>query len=112
MLCIGSETANDFEGTEARTVRSLARALGAELHDWLTWYLREQLRAAGHLQATDLDLLTLEWQGFGTKEISLRTGMSESSVNSRFQRINVRLKCSNRKYSAKRAAAYGLLESM
>ena len=111
MLCIGSDTVDDFEGPEARTVRSLARALAAELHDWLTRYLQDQLRAAAQLHTADLHLLALEWQGLGTKEIAFRTGMSESSVNSRFQRINVRLRCSNRKYSAKRAAAYGLLES-
>ena len=111
MFCIGSDTADDFEGPEARTVRSLARALAAELHDWLTRYLQERLRAAANLQAADVDLLSLEWQGLGTKEIARRTGMSESSVDSRFQRINVRLRCSNRKHSARRAAAYGLLES-
>ncbi len=111
MLCVGSDTAGDFEGPEARTVRSLTRALAAELHDWLSRYLQEQLRAAARLRAEDLNLLAFEWQGLGTKEISLRTGMSESSVNSRFQRINVRLRCSNRKYSAQRAAAYGLLET-
>lgn len=110
MLCIGSETADDFEGSEARVVRSLARALAAELHDWLTRHLMERLRTAAHLHTADVTLLALEWQGFGTKEIALRTGMTESSVNSRFQRINIRLGCSNRKYSAKRAAAYGLLE--
>jgi len=111
MLCIGSDVADDFQGSEARIVRSLARALAAELHDWLTRYLQDQLRAAAHLQAADLNLLAFEWQGLGTKEIALRTGMTEQSVNSRFQRINMRLRCANRKCSAQRAAAYGLLES-
>ncbi|WP_397535563.1 hypothetical protein [Roseateles sp.] len=111
MLCLGSKHAEDFEGPEARLVRTLARSLAAELHDWLTVYLQRRLRENARLQDKDLDLLTLEWQGLGTKEISSRTGMSTASVNSRFQRINVRLQCSNRKASAKRAAAYGLLES-
>lgn len=111
MLCIGSDIPDDFEGPEARAVRSLARALAAELHDWLSRHLQKQLRTTAHLQPADLSLLAFEWQGLGTKEIAQVTGMSESSVNSRFQRINVRLRCSNRKYSAQRAAAYGLLES-
>ena len=112
MLCIGSHQPDDFEGEEARTVRTLARALAAELHDWLTRHLMERLRSSAHLQAVDIDLLGLEWQGLGTKEIAMRTGMSPSSVDSRFQRLNVRLKCANRKLAARRAAAYGLLESL
>lgn len=111
MLCLGSQQADDFEGPEARLVRTLARSLAAELHDWLTNYLQRRLRANARLHDKDLDLLALEWQGLGTKEISLRTGMSSASVDSRFQRINTRLQCSNRKASARRAAAYGLLES-
>ena len=110
MLCLGSERDDDFEGSEARVVRALARSLAAELHDWLTSYLRRQLRESARLQERDLDLLALEWQGLGTKEISMRTGMSVASVDSRFQRINARLKCASRSASAKRAAAYGLLE--
>jgi len=112
MLCIGSDQADDFEGSEARAVRTLARALAAELHDWLTRHLTERLRSAAQLQAIDIDLLALEWQGLGTKEIAVRTGMTPSSVDSRFQRLNARLKCANRKYAARRAAAYGLLESL
>jgi len=112
MLCIGSDQADDFEGPEARAVRALARALAAELHDWLTRHLTERLTSAAQLQAIDIDLLALEWQGLGTKEIALRTGMTPSSVDSRFQRLNARLKCANRKSAARRAAAYGLLECL
>jgi DNA-binding CsgD family transcriptional regulator len=111
MLCLGSDREDDFEGSEARIVRTLARSLAAELHDWLTRYLRQRLQAAARLQERDVDLLAMEWRGLGSKEISLRTGMSVTSVDSRFQRINVRLNCASRKASAKRAAAYGLLES-
>lgn len=111
MLCIGSDKEDDFEGAEARVVRTLARSLAAELHDWLTRYLRQRLQEAAQLHQGDVDLLAMEWQGLRSKEISLRTGMSVTSVDSRFQRINARMKCASRKASAKRAAAYGLLES-
>jgi DNA-binding CsgD family transcriptional regulator len=110
MLCLGSDHPDDFEGAQARVVRRLARALAAELHDWMTNYLREYLRQSARLQASDLDLLTMERRGLGTKEIAQRTGMSLASVDSRFQRINSRLNCPNRKASAKRAAEYGLLD--
>lgn len=112
MLCLGSDKADDFEGAEARIVRALAQSLAAELHDWLTNYLQCQLREDAQLHDKDIALLALEWQGLSTKEISQRTGLSGSSVDSRFQRINARLNCASRKASARRAAAYGLLESM
>lgn len=111
LLCLGSQRENDFEGDEARMVRTLARAMAAELHDWLSRYLRQRLRQEARLQTLDVGLLALEWQGLGSKAISLQTGMSVASVDSRFQRINARLHCPSRKASARRAAAYGLLES-
>lgn len=111
MLCLGSWEEDAFVGEDARIVRTLARSLAAELHDWLTEHLRQRLQQAARLRAIDVDLLTLERQGLGSKEISLRTGMSITSVDSRFQRINTRMNCANRKASARRAAAYGLLES-
>lgn len=111
MLCLGSQREDAFEGDDARIVRTLARSLATELHDWLTGHLRQRLRQAARLHEWDVHLLALERQGLGTKEISLRTGMSIASVDSRFQRINTRMKCANRKASARRAAAYGLLES-
>lgn len=110
MLCLGSSDAGAFEGEGARIARTLARSLAAELHDWLTAHLRRRLQESARLQETDVDLLALEWEGLGTKQISLRTGLSVASVDSRFQRINTRLRCANRKASARRAAAYGLLE--
>lgn len=111
MLCLGSGLANDFEGDDARVVRTLAHSLAGELHDWVTCYLRDRLKSNAGLHRPDLDLLTMEWQGLGTKEISQRTGLSFASIDSRFQRINARLNCPSRKASARRAAAYGLLET-
>lgn len=110
MLCLGSDDADDFEGAGARIVRTLARSLAAELHDWLTRYLQQRLRTAAKLTAKDVALLAMEWQGLCTKEIATRTGVTIACVDSRFQRINTRLNCAGRKASATRAAAYGLLE--
>ncbi|MEO6279855.1 LuxR C-terminal-related transcriptional regulator [Roseateles sp.] len=112
MLCLGSRWADDFEGAEARVVRTLARSLAAELHDWLTRHLRERLQKTARLQKMDVDLLAMELQGLGTKEICMRTGMSSASVNSRFQRISARMQCTSRRAAAKRAAAYGVLEAL
>lgn len=111
MLCLGSIDDEAFEGEGARLVRMLARAMAAELHDWVGQHLKESLRLAASLRKPDIELLKFEFQGLGTKEIAQRTGMTLASVDSRFQRINARLACTNRKASARRAAAYGLLEA-
>lgn len=111
MLCVGSTNAGAFEGEEAALLRALARTLAAELHDWVTRHMSQCLEEGAGLQKPDVELLKLAWQGMGTKEIALKTGMSPTSVNSRFQRLNVRLRCANRRESARRAAVYGLLET-
>lgn len=111
MLCIGSCRTGAFDGEQARVLCLLARALAGELHDWLTQRLSHNLRDEARLQATDLQLLQMEWQGLSSKVIAQRTGMSVASVDSRFQRLNVRLNCRSRSTSARRAAEYGLLES-
>lgn len=110
VLCIGSDRAEAFEGEGARMLRTLARALAAELHDWVTCRLGERLQQDAHLHNTDIQLLRLQWQGLSSKEISQQTGMSPAAVNSHFQRLNARLHCANRKAAARRAAACGLLE--
>ncbi len=110
MLCVGSSDESAFEGEGARIARALVRSLAAELHDWLSAHLKRRLQESARLQVKDVRLLALEWEGLGSKQISLRTGLSVASVDSRFQRINTRLRCANRKASARRAAAHGLLE--
>ncbi|MBL0726134.1 sigma-70 region 4 domain-containing protein [Piscinibacter sp. HJYY11] len=110
MLCLGSDNSTLFEDPQTARIRTLARALAGELHDWLSRYLSARLREAARLQPSDIELLRMEYEGLGTKEIAQRTGMTSASVDSRFQRINVRMECASRKASARRAAAYGLLE--
>ncbi|MBE0547745.1 MAG: response regulator transcription factor [Rubrivivax sp.] len=109
LLCLGKGVHDSFESEDQRIVRMLAGSLAAELHDWFTLHLRAALQQAARLQAQDVQLLALEWEGLGTKEISLRTGMSVAAVDSRFQRLNQRLNCPSRKASARRAAEHGLL---
>lgn len=110
LLCLGRADPGAFDGEGQRVVRLLAHVLAAELHDWFKRHLRSGLEQAAGLRPEDLQLLALEWQGLGTKDIALRTGLSLAAVDSRFQRLNQRLSCSNRKAAARRAAEYGLLE--
>jgi DNA-binding CsgD family transcriptional regulator len=110
LLCLGRSHPAGFDGEDQRLIRLLAHVLAAELHDWFKRHLRSGLEQSAGLRPEDIQLLALEWQGLGTKDIALRTGLSLAAVDSRFQRLNQRLNCSNRKASARRAAEYGLLE--
>jgi len=111
LLCLGRAVDDSFEGEGQRIVRLLARSLAAEMHDWFSLHLQAGLQRSARLQAQDVQLLALEWEGLGTKQIALRTGMSMAAVDSRFQRLNQRLNCPSRKASARRAAEHGLFEA-
>lgn len=109
VLCLGSRLPGDFEDGDTHLLSVLARALAAELHEWFFDEARESLLLTARLRAEDLQLLTMERRGLGTKAIANATGLSAASVNSRFQRIGVRLGCPTRAGAARRAAEYGLI---
>lgn len=111
LLCLGSFQGGDFDQPSTHVVHLLARCMAAELHAWWLRTSRAQLMAASRLRATDLKLLALEHDGLSTKQISRLLGLSASSIDSRFQRINLRLNCPNRRAAARRVAHHGLLQS-
>lgn len=108
VLCIGSRRLGAFRGALAGHMGVLGRALVLELHDWLTHHLSESLVLDACLSNGDIDLLSMEWQGMQTKEICRRTGLSASTIDCRFARLNLRLNSSGRRASAQLAAACGL----
>lgn len=65
--------------------------------------------ATSGITPTDLALLSLELRGHTTKTIARHLGVSISSVDSRFQRLNVKLGTVSRKAAAHLAAEYGLI---
>jgi DNA-binding CsgD family transcriptional regulator len=109
MLCLGSAQEGHFQRDSARFAQLFAYALAAELHAWVATHVRTHLQQSARLGQADIELLSLQWQGLGTKAISQRTGLSIAAVDSRFQRLARRLGCPSRKAAAQRAAEYGLL---
>lgn len=109
-LCLGSAQEGYFQGESTRFARLLAHALAAGLHEWVMVHARLNLQRTANLAATDIELLSLQWQGLSSKAIAQRTGMSVAAVDSRFQRLARKLECTTRKAAARRAAEYGLLE--
>lgn len=109
ILCLGSSQQGEFEGEDTHVFRVFARTLAMELHEWFANETRAWLLRTTRLRPRDLQLLAMERRGLCTKEIVHVTGLSTDSVDSRFQRINTRLACPNRKCAALRAAEYGLI---
>jgi DNA-binding CsgD family transcriptional regulator len=109
VLCLGSSMEGYFESEGFASLRFLARALAMELHEWWIGRIKQELVVKGRITDEDLLLLRLERQGLSTKEIAAQLGVSDCSINSRFQRVTTRLCVPNRRAAAAMAAEYGLI---
>lgn len=109
VLVLGSDQAGYFNGPAIRSIKVLARSLAMELHEWWVRQIRSEIITTNRISTDDLQLLTWERQGMGTKEIADALGTSNSSVDSRFQRLNAKMNMPSRKATARVAAEYGLI---
>jgi DNA-binding CsgD family transcriptional regulator len=109
VLVLGSGQAGYFEADAISALKVLARSLAMELHEWWVRQARKEIIARNRITPDDLALLECERRGLGTKEIAERLGISPSSVDSRFQRLNAKFNTPNRRAAARFAAEYGLI---
>ena len=109
LLCLGSATPGYFEGEGYGRFRISARTLAAELHGWWLARIRRDLVIKSRITPSDLELLRHERQGHSSKRIAAELHVSKSSINSRFQRMNVKLGVPNRRLAARLAAECGLI---
>jgi DNA-binding CsgD family transcriptional regulator len=109
LLCLGSTQPGFFEGEGFGRFRLGARLLAAELHDWWLAKIRRELIVKSRITATDLELLRHEHLGHCSKRIAAELHVSKSSINSRFQRMNMKLGVPNRRLAARLAVECGLL---
>lgn len=109
LLCLGSTQPHFFEGEGFGRFRLGARLLAAELHDWWLARIRRELIVKARITQADLELLRHEHQGHSSKRIAAELKVSKSSINSRFQRMNMKLGVPNRRLAARLAVECGLL---
>jgi DNA-binding CsgD family transcriptional regulator len=109
LLCLGSTQPGFFEGEGFGRFRLGARLLAAELHDWWLARIRRELIVKARITQADLELLRHEHQGHSSKRIAAELHVSKSSINSRFQRMNMKLGVPNRRLAARLAVECGLL---
>lgn len=109
VLLLGSANAKVFTSGSTRGLRVLARALAMELQEWWVRKVRQELIEKHRLTGEDLKLLACELQGLTTKQIARLLELSPASIDSRFQRLNARLRTPNRRASARLAVEYALI---
>lgn len=109
MLAIGSRHAGFFEGDGAAEFKVLARSLSMELQGWWVRRLRKEMIAELDITPDDIQLLTFERAGLGTKQVASELATTAEAIYSRWQRLNRKLGTSNRAASARVAAEYGLI---
>ncbi len=109
VLCVGSNTPGFFEADGFVTLRTLARGLAMDLHEWWIAKLRREVIDDAELTEGELKLLQWEWQGLNSKQIGNLLGMGPACVDSRFQRLNLKHGVPNRRAAAKLAAEYDLI---
>ncbi|ODV10214.1 MAG: hypothetical protein ABT20_08665 [Rubrivivax sp. SCN 70-15] len=86
-----------------------ARSIANEMHEWWARNERERLTQSTRLSAQDLELLERHCAGLSSKQIAAELNVSCDAVNSRFQRIIVRLGVRTRRAAATVAVKCGLL---
>lgn len=109
LLCLGSSVPGFFEEGRFKQLKISARVIALELHDWWIGRIRRELIAKANLTTKDLVLLTHQHKGHSSKRIAAELHVSQESINSHFQRMNVKLGVSHRKLAARLASECGLI---
>lgn len=109
LLCIGHSTRGYFEAEGLSRLRVCARALTLELHDWWSARIRDETLAHARITDEELRLLERFWVGHTSKRIGAELNLSKTAVDSRFQRILVKLGVTSRRSAAKLAVDCGLI---
>jgi len=108
VMCLGYDLHCSTE-SDSGLVRVCARGLALELHDWWCSSARKRRLHDVHLSASDLRLLRHHLAGHGTKRIAASLNMTPGAVDSRFQRLNAKLRVPNRRMAGQLALDYGLV---
>jgi len=109
LLCLGSAEPGFFEGGGFGRFKIGARTIALELHDWWLARIRRELIVKARITPSDLVLLRHQRQGHSSKRIAAELHVSKSSINSRFQRMNMKLGVANRRMAAQLASECGLI---
>ena len=109
IFVLGSSKEHFFQGKKLVIYKALCRSLAMELSDWWIKQIRRELLDEYKVTSEDLELLRRARLGHPTKQIATELGVSEGSINNRFQRLNAKFDAVDRKATANQAAEYGMI---
>ncbi len=109
ILVLGSNQEDFFRGCNFVAYKALCRSLAMELGEWWIKHIRRELLDEYRVTDEELELLRRERLGHPTKQIATDLGITEASVNNRFQRLNAKFDTPNRRATANQAAEYGMI---
>lgn len=109
VLYLGHPEPDALVGAADPGYRTLARGLAFELQAWCVDKARRAALGQASFSDTDLMLLRLQDAGSTTKQIARAIGQGTSAVDSRFQRINAKLRTTSKRESVRLARVYGLI---
>ena len=107
LLMLASKDEEQLDATNRLMPAFRALALG--LTDWFQRRGRDELVRRAHLTDRDLDLLSRESLGHGSKRIAAALNAEPKTIDCRFHRLNVRLGVANRRDAVRLCQRYGLL---
>jgi DNA-binding NarL/FixJ family response regulator len=110
LLCLGHATKGYFEADGLPRLRVCARSLALELHDWWLARLRRETLTRSRFTEEELFLLERYSLGHTSKRIGAELNLSKTAIDSRFQRLLVKLGVGSRRSAAKLAIDCGLIE--
>lgn len=110
LLVLGHSQRGFFEDSDFALLRIRGRSLAMELHGWWVAHRRREKLTTFRMTNDDLVLLALHVQGCNSDEIATALSATRQSINSRFQRLNRRLRVPNRRAAARLAMECGLLQ--
>jgi hypothetical protein len=105
VLGLGSSQQGYFEAGASVTLKVLAQGLSMELHQWWVKQMRKEIIERNRLTPEDLQLLEYERRELGTKEIAELMCMTWHSVNSKFQRLNLKFNTGGLKVEVQHVAS-------
>lgn len=109
LLVLGHSSPDYFDDDGFALLRICSRTFALELHGWWLAQRRRERRAEIHLNDDDRMLLEMHAQGRNSDQIAAVLQVTRQSINSRFQRLNRKLKAPNRRAALQVAVDCGLI---
>lgn len=110
VLYLTHEAIDYFNREAMAAAKMCLRSIAAELLEWWSRKIREEILRDLPLRKEELDLLRLAHQGFGSKEIARLFGTKPSTIDQRFARLSLKLNVPSRAVAARWASENGLLD--